>query len=127
MLFREAVVGLECVEQFQTLLWAVHHRRGDGAIQQDHRIVGHAGEEIVEGENLRPIGVFGARRFVVDRGNGCLQLVGADRPLGKRSGKNGYALGDRGAIPKRSILFRERNEFAGRAGSRRHIMRLERS
>ena len=46
------------VEQLQPSRGTVDHRRGDGAIQADDRVAGHPLERAVEGEDLRPIGVF---------------------------------------------------------------------
>ena len=37
--------------------------------------------KLVQREDLRPVRVLGARRFVVHRGDGGLQLILADRTL----------------------------------------------
>ena len=82
VMIREAGVGFEGVQQFQALRRAVHHRRRDRVIQRDHGVVGHAPEQIVERQDLRPIRVVGSGSFVVNGGDGGLQLVWADRALG---------------------------------------------
>ena len=81
-MIRDAGVRFEGVQQFQALRRAVHHRRRDRVIQRDHRVVGHAPEQIVERQDLRPIRVVGSGSFVVNGGDGGLQLVWADRALG---------------------------------------------
>ena len=40
-----------------------------------HRVVGEEDEVVVPGEDLRPVGLLGARRVVVQGGDGGLDLV----------------------------------------------------
>jgi hypothetical protein len=61
----------------------VHHGSGDGVIERHHRIVGHPLEQAIQGEDLRPVGILGARRLVVDGRNRGLQLIRANRTSGK--------------------------------------------
>ena len=72
------VVRVERVEQGEPGTRAVHHRDRDRAVQRDHRVGRDAFEQVVEGEDLGPVGVAVARRLVVDRGDRGLDLVRAD-------------------------------------------------
>ena len=78
------------------------HRHCDRVIQHHHGIVGHALEQIVQRENLRPIGILGSRRFIVNRGDRGLQLIRADRAFRQRRGEQRDALGDRSFDPTRT-------------------------
>jgi len=78
VMFRDARIVFKRIQQFQALRRAVHHGRRDGAIQRDHWVVGHALEQIIKRQDLRPIRVLGAGSLVVNGGNGGLQLVWAD-------------------------------------------------
>ena len=61
-------IGVERSEQFQTPERAMHGGCGNGVIQDHHGIVGNAFQDFVERQDLRPIGIPGSGRFVV---NGC--------------------------------------------------------
>ena len=80
----QSSVGVERSEQLEPGRRAVHHRRGDGVVERHHRIVGHALEQAIQRQDLRPVGVLGARRFVVHGRDRGLQLIRADRPSGQR-------------------------------------------
>ena len=97
----------------------MHHGRGDGVIERHHRIVRHALEQAIQRQDLRPVGILGARRFVVDGRDRGLQLIRADRTLGERVADERDALRDGIPVPQRSILFRERDQLAVRPGPRR--------
>jgi len=75
VMFRKAGVRFEGVQQFQAARCTMHHRHRDRMVQHDHWVVGHAPEQIVECEDLRPIGVICSGSFVVNGGDGGLQLV----------------------------------------------------
>ncbi len=53
-------------------------------------------QDVVQAEDLRPVGRLGARRLVVHGGDGRLQLVGARAALGQRPADQRDALLDRG-------------------------------
>ena len=48
------------------------HGCGDGMIQHHHGILGHALEQFVQRQDLRPIGILGPRRLIMNRGDRCL-------------------------------------------------------
>ena len=85
----QAVVTIERVQQVEPGGRAVYHGCGDRVIEYHHGIRRHTPQQFVKSEDLWPIGVFGPRRFVVNRGNGGLQLVSADRALRERGRENG--------------------------------------
>ena len=114
----EARVAGEGVEAGEAGGRAVDHGGGDGVAERDHGVVGDAQEHLVEGEDLRPVGVLDARGFVVEGGDGRLQLVWADGAAGERGGDERDALGDRGPVPAGAILLVERDQLAGRSGPR---------
>ena len=93
----------------------------DDPVERDHRPGRHAASSVVEGEDLRPVGVLGARRLVVDGGDRGLHLVRADRARGQRAGDQRDALGDRRGVPARCGPARR----AGR-GRRRRLVRAGR-
>ena len=114
----DARIVVERVEQIQTVSGAVDHGGRDCVVEQDHGIVRHAPEEIVEGEDLRPVSVFGAGRFVVHSGDGGLQCVTADGTFLQRAGEQRGAFLDGGLVPERAVLLVERDDFAGGSGAR---------
>ena len=74
---------------------SVDHGDGDRVIQRDHRVVREPQQHLVQLHDLRPIGLLGARRLVVDGGDRGLELIGPDRPAWEGVGDQGDALGDR--------------------------------
>lgn len=68
----EASIGIERIEQIETRGRAVHHGRGNGVIEHHHGIVRHAFQEIIERQDLRPIGIRGSGGFVMNGGDGGL-------------------------------------------------------
>jgi hypothetical protein len=88
-------------------------------IEHDQRIVGQPQQHAVQRDDLRPVGILGARRFIMhgrDRGQ---QLILAHGFLRQRRAGERHAFGDRLPIPARAILLVERNQFATRSGARR--------
>jgi hypothetical protein len=65
----------------RTAIWPVNHGVRDRVVEGDHGIGGHALEQPVEREDLRPVRIFRTRCFVVQRGDRSLQLIRADRSL----------------------------------------------
>ena len=107
------VVAGQGVQQLQACVRSPHHRHGQGAVQGGHRVGGDAVEQLVQGEDLRPVGLVRGGRFVVDRGDGRLDLVSAHWALGQRVGDQGDALGDRGLVPAAAILVGKRHQLPG--------------
>jgi hypothetical protein len=96
---REAIVCIERLEQVKAGSGAVDHGGRDGVVEQDHGIVRHAAEKIVEGKDLRPVGLFRARSLVVDGGDSSLQCVTTDGTFFERAGEQRDAFLDGALIP----------------------------
>jgi hypothetical protein len=77
-------------------------------VQGDHRARGERVQHPVQGEDLRPVGVLGARCLVVHRRDRGLQLERADRGPRQRAGDERDAFGDRDRVPAAPILLGER-------------------
>jgi hypothetical protein len=113
----DAGVASERIEQFQAGARAMHHGSGDGLVQRDDRVVGCLPQELVQGEDLRPVGGLGGRGFVVDGGDGRLQLVGAGSLAAQGAGDQLHAFGDRGGVPQ-CALVRPWDQLPAGAGAR---------
>src|SRR5207342_208171 len=85
---------------------AAEHRGGVLA----HRVVGEGDEVVVPGEDLRPVGVLGAGRVVVQGGDGGLDLVAPGALNGQRRLQDANALGDLAGIPQATVLPVERDD-----------------
>ena len=73
-------------EEVEAGLRAVDHRYGDRLVQGDHRVWRDIREQLVQDDDLAPVRVLGAGRFVVDRGDRRLHLVRAERRAGQGVG-----------------------------------------
>ena len=71
------LVGVEGAEQGERGSGSVDVRQGDGAAERDDRSGGDGGQDVVQGEDLRPVGGLGGRGLVVQRGDRGLELVRA--------------------------------------------------
>ena len=107
-----AIVVVERREQVEAGARAVDHRHRDRVVEGDHRVGRHALEQLVEREDLRPVGVLRGRRLVVDGGDRGLQLVGAERGARQRVGDERGALLDVGAVPEAAVLLGQRDQRA---------------
>ena len=59
----------------------MHHGRGDGVIELHHGVIGHAFKQLIQRQDLRPVGILGSGRLVVNGGDGGLELVRANSSL----------------------------------------------
>lgn len=111
-------VGLGGGSFVQAGAWPVHHGDGDDAVQCDDGAGRGDVQQVVEGEDLRPVGVFGSGRVVVHGGDRRLQTVGAGAGGGggERPGDQRGALGYGGGIPAAAVLFGEWYQGAVRVG-----------
>ncbi len=85
---------------------AAEHRRGVLA----YRVVGEGDEVVVPSEDLRPVGLLGARRVVVQGGDGGLDLVTPGALHGQRRLQDAHALGDLAGVPQAAVLPVERDD-----------------
>src|SRR5690349_13690192 len=75
-------VGLEPSEPFQAGAGAMGHRHRDGVVQRHDGIIADPQQQVIERQDLRPVGRPGARGFVMHGGDGGLKLVGPTSPRG---------------------------------------------
>jgi hypothetical protein len=112
MVTRYPLVAVQGCEQVQPRVRSLNHRHCQRAVQGGHRVRRDAVEELVQRQNLRPVGLLRTGRFVVDGGDGRLELVGAHGSVGQGVGDEGDALRDGVAVPAAAILVGERHELA---------------
>ena len=74
----ERRIALGRRELLQAGLRSADHGDRDDPVQRDHRPRRERLEQLVEREDLQPVGVLRARRLVVHRGDRGLQLIGAE-------------------------------------------------
>jgi hypothetical protein len=96
----------------------VHHGGGDRAVEGDDRAVVQALEHVVQAEDVRPIGVFGADGSAVCRGDRRLDLVGPWLAARESGGQQRDAFVDGAAIPAAAVLVGQRYQLTGRPGAR---------
>ncbi len=84
----------ETIEQGQASAWTLGHGGGDGPVEPDHRIAGHAFQQAVEGSGSRTRRVAVAGRLVVESGDGGVHLVLAHLAPPKGLGDEGHPLRD---------------------------------
>src|SRR5687767_6656031 len=66
---------IQFIKQLERGSRAFYHSSSNGVVQRDHWVVRDGFEQIVKGKDLWPVGILGARGFVVHCGDGSLQLV----------------------------------------------------
>ena len=81
MVLGEPRVGIQRRQQFQTLRRTVYHRSRNRVIEHHHGIVRGAFQQLIERENLRPVGVLGSSRFVMNGGDRGLELIAPIEPF----------------------------------------------
>jgi hypothetical protein len=112
MVLRHPLVVVEGSEQGEAGSRPVDHRERHRAIERDHGSRRDPFEDLVQRQDLRPVRLVGARRFVVHRGDRGLELVGTDRRRAEGAGDERYPLLDLSRVPEIASLFGERNEGA---------------
>ena len=87
----------------------------DRVVERDHRVRREALEQLVEREDLRPVGLLGARGLGVDGGDRRLQLVRPDRRRAPASSViSATPSRDRAASHRAPVLLGERDQRAVR-------------
>ena len=92
---------------------AGHHRHGHGPVEADHRTVSELFQQVVERQDLRPVGSVHGRGLVVDGRDRDLHLMGTDVAQRKHGAHRCRPLGDVHLIPLAPVLLVQ----ADRAGS----------
>ena len=114
-----AIVGVQCAEHRETRSRSVDHRDGDRPIERHDGAGRDLLEHVVQGEDLRPVRLVIARRFVVDRGDRRLELIRPDRCPAEGVADDPDALLDLRPVPQGAVLFGEGDQGAVRGGPRR--------
>ena len=105
----------ELVGRRQAGLRAVDHGHGDRPPEGDQRARRYPGQQIVEREDLRPVGARDRGGLAVHRGDRGLELVRAERAgTGQRPRDEFGALRDERPVPAGAVLLKQRDERAVR-------------
>lgn len=118
---------VQAVQKRQPCNRPFRHGHGHGVVQPGDGVGGDPHQQLVQGDYSRPVGVRGAWRSVVDRGDGGLELVRADGAAGQGAGKQGQAALDGPGLPPGPVLLVERHEVAvlGRTGGGTRVSEQE--
>jgi hypothetical protein len=92
-------IGVKRLEQLEPFRWAMYHSGRDSMVERNHGIVRHAFKQLIKGQDLRPVGVLGVVRFVMNGSNRSLELVRANRPFCEGCGQEGDALRNLRLVP----------------------------
>ena len=95
----QPLVRFEPAEPAEPGLRAVHHGDRDGVVQRHDRVALDLQQELVQGQDLRPVGRLGGRRLVVHGGDRRLQLVRAGRAAAEHAADQRHAFFDAGGVP----------------------------
>jgi hypothetical protein len=98
-------VGTETLDQIEAGPGSGDHADGDGVAGRDDRVVVQAGQDVVEGGDLGPVGRFGALRLIVEGGDSCLELVRPDGAAGKGGGDQRDPLLGCTPVPQAAVLL----------------------
>ena len=112
-----SLIRLECRDNLEAGRGPAHHGHGHRAVEGRERVRRGEFQQVVEPEDLRPVGVGHRRGLVVDGGDGRLQLVGTDLAARQRPGDECHALGDLRLVPAAPILLVQRDQLPGRPGA----------
>ena len=110
--------ALEGSEEREARSRSVDHRDRHRPVQRDDGPGRDLLQDLVEREDLRPVGRLRRRRFVVHRGDRGLELVRADGGRPERSRDQREALIDLRPVPQLAPLLRERHERPVLVGAR---------
>ena len=77
-------VAIQRAQTFKTSLRSVHHCDRNCVVQCHHGTGRNALKQFVQRQNLRPVRIFRARRFVMNGGDRRLKLVESHGSFGKR-------------------------------------------
>ena len=110
VVFGDAVVTPKSGDELEARPRASGHGHRDGMVQGHDRVVRDSHQELVQSLDLGPVGLLGARRFVMEGGDGRLELVGPGTSAGQGGRDEGDALGDGVSIPKGAVLVGHRDQ-----------------
>ena len=106
------VVQFQLVHQRQGSSGALHLADGDGAVEGHDRCGGDCKQLVVQGDNLRPVGLLDCRSVRMHRVDGGLELIRTGVVAAKAPAKECLTLLDQGPIPSSAVLLAEQHEGA---------------
>ncbi len=115
----EALVGGEFVEQGEPGRRPVDHRHRDGPVEGDHRIGVETQQQVVQHQDLRPVGGLRRRRLTVHGGDRRLHLIRPGLPARQRGLDQLQSFTQEFAIPAITVLLLQRHQSTVRSGAGR--------
>ncbi len=110
---------VEAVQPGETGAWPMRHGRGDGPVQRHHGVGGHGLKQVVQGQDLGPVGGGVGGGLVVQGRDGGLHLVFASVSPAQHPGDQGHPFGDEIGVPAAAVLFGEGDQLAARTAAGR--------
>jgi len=96
---RVVVVEVQLVHQSERCSRALHLTDGDGAVEGHHRRGGDREQLVVQGDDLRPVGLLDRRSICIDGVDCGLDLI--------RTGLVAAKTAEQGSIPSFAVLLTE--------------------
>ena len=112
-------IVFEAAKHRETIVRAMHHCGRHGMTEPDHRTGCESLEQLIEAEDLLPVGPLGGAGLVMDRDDRGLQLIGTERRPRQRAGDQLDPFGDELLIPSAAVLLGERHQCTAGPGPRR--------
>src|SRR5829696_4347319 len=91
---------------------------GDGAVEGHHRGGGDHQQLVVQGDDLRPVGLLDRRGVRVHGVDGRLELIGTRLVGAKAAAEDRLTLGDQGPVPLGAVLLAQQHQGTVGPGSR---------
>src|SRR6266849_3227314 len=115
---RVVVVQVQLVDQSERGGGAVHLADGDRAVESDDGCWGYCEQVVVEGDDLRPVGLLDCRRVRMGGVDSGLELIRAGVVATEAGAHDPLALLDQRTIPAAAVLLAEQREAAVWADAR---------
>src|SRR5712691_3427247 len=112
------VVQVQFVDQSERCRGALNLADRDGSVEGNDRRGGDRKQLVVQGDDLRPVGLFECGSVRVHGVDGGLQLVRAGLVAAEAATDDRLSFLDQGAIPTATVLLAEQRKAAVRANAR---------
>jgi len=112
-------LSAKLVHQSQRSSGALHLADGDGAVEGHDRRGGDRKQLVVEGDDLRPVGLLDCRGVRVHGVDGGLELIRTGLVAAKAPADDRLTFLDQGPIPSSAVLLAEQHQGAVGPHSRR--------
>src|SRR5205823_6183022 len=116
---RVVVVQVQLVHQSKRRSGALHLADGDGAVEGYDRRGGDRKQLVVEGDDLRPVGLLDCRSVRMHGVDGGLELIRTGLVAAKALAEDRLTLLEQGPIPASAVLLAEQHEGTVGPRSRR--------